>query len=93
MTTNRDLAAWGAMLGHSHARVVPGRRPDVFRGECGCGYTTTNRRTFVLAVDALIHHLRKVVREARTAGWQPPAADPGDTPSSSESPPRVAAGL
>lgn len=89
--TNEDLARWGAELGHSRARVIPAKRPDMFRGQCGCGYTSTNRRTEALAVDALIHHLYKVIRDARAAGWVPAA--PRDTPSSAKVPRSVGARL
>ena len=74
MASNADLSRWGAALGHAAARVVPTKSGARFVGECSCGYKSTTRTSQRLAVDALIHHLYKVIRDAKASGWVPPAA-------------------
>lgn len=42
--------------------------PERHRFQCSCGYESVNRRTFEIALEAGIHHLRKEARRALVNG-------------------------
>jgi heterodisulfide reductase subunit C len=70
MTSDHDVALIAYKLGHSSEGVTFKPRPDRYRWSCKCGYSCTNRRTHELAIEAAVHHLRKVAAEARRQGFQ-----------------------
>lgn len=67
MSAIADLAAAGVRLGHQTTVHTYGAGTK-HRAACTCGYTSTRRRTPALAVEAAVHHLRKVVAESRCNG-------------------------
>lgn len=66
--TDREAAAICSALGHKPEGVEA--RPEVskYRFHCGCGYVSVYRRTFNLAVEAGIVHMRKEARLAVANG-------------------------
>lgn len=66
--SDREAARICSAIGHHPAGISS--RPEVnkFRFVCGCGYESTNRQTFALAVGAGIHHMRKEARHAVANG-------------------------
>lgn len=71
---NAELSAYAEALGHT-APAVHGKANGRWYGTCSCGYTSTTRTTMRLAADALVHHVHKVVREARAQGFTLPRRD------------------
>lgn len=71
--SNAEIGAIAAALGHTAPAVhaTPGGR---YFGTCSCGYKSTTRTTFALATDALIHHVLKVVKAARSDGVSLPGS-------------------
>lgn len=63
MMSDKDAAEICRALNHPPAGVYS-RTPEKHRFECSCGYQSTYRRTFALAVEAGIVHMRKVAAEA-----------------------------
>ena len=53
-----------------HGNVAPHETPGgKWFVTCDCGYRSTNRTSYALAVDAGVHHLHKVAKLARENGW------------------------
>jgi hypothetical protein len=69
--TNEEAAAICRALGHNPRGVLA--RPEVnkYRFDCSCGYQSTNRQTFALAIEAGIHHMRKEAQHAVANGYAP----------------------
>lgn len=74
MLSNQEAAAICTALNHKPAGLET-LRPNKHRFHCGCGYVSTNRQTRQLAVQAGIHHMRKVALEAQKNGFQLPRSE------------------
>lgn len=72
--TNKQAAAICGSLGHQPEGILSKtEHKHVFI--CGCGYLSTNRRNVRLAVEAGIHHMRKVASDAVANGFKIPDED------------------
>jgi hypothetical protein len=70
--SRRAVGIVAALIGHTPVTVV--RRGPGFIAECGCGYTSTKRRTVPLAADAAVHHLETAIKAFQASGkpWPHP---------------------
>lgn len=69
--TDRQCVEILRARGHNPLGVVSSA-PEKHRFECSCGYRSVQRRTFQLALEAGIHHMRKEARLAVANGAQIP---------------------
>lgn len=65
--TNKRAAAICRAIGHN-PRGILSKTPEKHVFECSCGYVSTNRRTFNLALEAGIHHMRLEAKKAVANG-------------------------
>lgn len=72
MMTDKEAAAICESIGHHPAGILS-LTPEKHRFECSCGYVSVNRRTFRLAIEAGIAHMRKEARLAVANGAEIPA--------------------
>lgn len=68
--TDRQLGEFLNAIGHPPAGIEY-RANGFFYAHCSCGYLSARRQTEPQAVEALLHHMRKVGREMLANGVSP----------------------
>jgi hypothetical protein len=63
-----EAAKIAEALGHLPVEVVANARGDRFAFVCSCGYRSTGRTRVALAIEAGVHHMRKVAENAAKNG-------------------------
>jgi hypothetical protein len=67
-----DAAKIAEALGHLPVEVISNARQDRFAFVCSCGYRSTGRTRVALAIEAGVHHMRKVAENAAKNGAEMP---------------------
>lgn len=68
MADNAAIAKAAAELGHEAGAVMPTESGRRYFGQCSCGHVTHTKVSYRQAVDALIWHIHRAIRDAQEAG-------------------------